>query len=109
MLFFLMGSAVGALVVFWLGAKARARADRLEEENLQLAQQKQIVIDFMHHMVEALGEGLTREQLFQRIVHAAILSTEALGAWVFLYKTMMFSWSTPSWRKASIRDPNTCT
>ncbi len=83
MLWFLMGVAVGALVLFWLGAQARARTDRLEVERLQLARQKQTVIDFTHHMVLALGEGLSREQLFQRIVHAAILSTEALSACIF--------------------------
>ena len=83
MLFFLMGGALGALVVFWLGARVRARADALEERNLRLQLQRQLVIDFMHAMVQALGEGLTREQLFQRIVHAAILSTEALSACIF--------------------------
>ena len=78
-----MGAAAGALAVFWLGMKWRARADRLEEEKLRLAQEKQIVVDFMHHMLQALGEGLSREELFQRIVHAAILCTEALSACIF--------------------------
>lgn len=83
MLFFLLGAAAGALALFWLGAKARAQADRLEEEKLVLAQEKQLVVDFMHHMVEALGEGLSRDELFQRIVHAAILCTGALSACIF--------------------------
>ncbi|MDD2762541.1 MAG: SpoIIE family protein phosphatase [Opitutaceae bacterium] len=83
MLFFLMGAAAGALIVHWTAMKARARADRLEEEKLRLAEEKQIVVDFMHHMVQALGEGLTREELFQRIVHAAILCTGALSACIF--------------------------
>jgi len=83
MLFFLMGAAAGALIVFWSAMKARARADRLAEEKLRLAEEKQLVVDFMHHMVQALGEGLTREELFQRIVHAAILCTGALSACIF--------------------------
>ena len=83
MLFFLLGTATGALALFWLGAKARAQADRLEEEKLVLAQEKQLVVDFMHHMVQALGEGLSRDELFQRIVHAAILCTGALSACIF--------------------------
>jgi sigma-B regulation protein RsbU (phosphoserine phosphatase) len=83
MLFFLLGAALGALALFWVGVKARARADRLEEEKLVLAQEKQLVVDFMHHMVQALGEGLSREELFQRIVHAAILCTGALSACIF--------------------------
>jgi len=83
MLLFLMGAAAGALAVFWFGVRARARADRLETEKLQLTQERQIVVDFTHHMVQALGEGVTREELFQRIVHAAILCTGALSACIF--------------------------
>ena len=83
MLFFLLGAASGALALFWLGVEARARADRIEEEKMVLAQEKQLVVDFMHHMVQALGEGLSREELFQRIVHAAILCTGALSACIF--------------------------
>ncbi len=83
MLFFLLGAASGALALFWLGAKARARADRIEEEKLILARENQLVVDFMHHMVQALGEGLSREDLLQRIVHAAILCTGAMSAGIF--------------------------
>jgi sigma-B regulation protein RsbU (phosphoserine phosphatase) len=34
-------------------------------------------------MVEAIGEGVTRQELFERVVHAAILSTGALSACIF--------------------------
>lgn len=81
--FFLLGAAFGALALYWVGMKARARADRIEGEKLLLAQEKQLVMDFMHHMVQALGEGLSRDELFQRIVHAAILCTGALSACIF--------------------------
>jgi sigma-B regulation protein RsbU (phosphoserine phosphatase) len=83
MIFFLLGAATGALALFWFGSRARAEADRLEGEKLVLAQEKQLVVDFIHHMVQALGEGLSREELFQRIVHAAILCTGALSACIF--------------------------
>lgn len=53
-------------------------------ERAQLAQQeKRIVADFMHDMVLALGEGLSKEELFQRIVHASIVATRGLSACVF--------------------------
>lgn len=84
MLLFLLGAACGATALYWVGMKARARADRIEEEKLLLAQEKQLVMDFMHHMVQALGEGLSRDELFQRIVHAAILCTGALSACIFV-------------------------
>ena len=57
--------------------------DRAEEERQQMQQERERVVDFMHHMVEALGEGLTRQALLQRIVHASILSSGALSACVF--------------------------
>ncbi len=64
--------------------RARMReAERLEEERQTLMQEKQLVVDFMHHMVEALGETPSRRDLHERIVHASILCTGALGACVF--------------------------
>ena len=63
--------------------RSRRTVNRLEEEKAQVTQERQLVVDFMHHMVEALGEGLTREALHQRIVHAAILCSGALSACLF--------------------------
>ena len=62
---------------------ARRAADRAEEENQKLTQDRQRLIDFMHLMTEALGEGLSRQELHQRIVHASILCTGALSAALF--------------------------
>lgn len=45
-----------------------------------MQQEKQIVLEFMHNLVEGIGEGIKRKELFQRIVHAAVLSTGALSA-----------------------------
>ena len=72
-LVFVIGILIGALALLLPVYRARRRADQLEEEKQQVTQERQLVVDFMHHMVEALGEGLTREALHQRIVHAAIL------------------------------------
>ncbi|MDQ8184840.1 SpoIIE family protein phosphatase [Pelagicoccus sp. SDUM812002] len=53
-------------------------------ERAQLAQQEKLIVaDFMHDMVQALGDELSKEELFQRIVHAAVVSTGALSACVF--------------------------
>ncbi len=79
----LIGLSLGALVLFVLLARARAEADRVAQENQKLAQDRQRLIDFMHLMTEALGEGLSRQELHQRIVHASILCTGALSACIF--------------------------
>lgn len=53
-------------------------------ERAQLAQQEKLIVaDFMHEMVQAMGDELSKEELFQRIVHASIVSTGALSACVF--------------------------
>lgn len=81
--FFIAGALFGAFAVWWLYVAARRDCVRLDEEKQHLQQEKQIVVEFMHNLVEAIGEGVGRQQLFQRIVHAGILSTGALSACVF--------------------------
>lgn len=69
--------------MLWPVYRARRAASAVEEARQQLAQERQLVVDFMHHMVEALGEGSPRDELPQRIVHAAILCSGALSACLF--------------------------
>ena len=80
---FILGGFLGALLVYALYWRAQREAARLEEEKQALMEERQIVLDYMHTMVDAVGERLPREELFQRIVHAAILSTGALSACIF--------------------------
>ena len=83
MMHFLLGGFIGAVLVYALYWRAQQAASRLEEEKQALMEERQIVLDYMHTMVDAVGERLPREELFQRIVHAAILSTGALSACIF--------------------------
>lgn len=75
--------ALGMLVVLARLARARGETNRLEHENHKLTEDRQRLLEFMHLMTEALGEGLSRQELEQRIVHAAILCTGALSACIF--------------------------
>jgi sigma-B regulation protein RsbU (phosphoserine phosphatase) len=74
------GICIGGMLGWLLYLPARRESVRLDEEKQHLQQEKQIVVQFMHNMVETTGEGVSREELFQRIVHAAVLSTSALSA-----------------------------
>ncbi len=80
---FAFGLTLGGFVVWWFYISARREVMRIDEEKQLLNQEKQIVLEFMHNMVEAIGERVDRDELFQRVVHAAILSTGALSACVF--------------------------
>jgi len=79
----IIGLILGACAMLLPVYRARRANHVLEEEKQQVTQERQLVVDFMHHMVEALGEGLSREALHQRVVHAAILCSGALSACLF--------------------------
>jgi phosphoserine phosphatase RsbU/P len=81
--YLIIGALAGAGLMWWPWQGARRAADRAAEEAQKLTQDRQRLFDFMHLMTEALGEGLSRQELQQRIVHAAILCTGALSACIF--------------------------
>jgi sigma-B regulation protein RsbU (phosphoserine phosphatase) len=83
MVFFLLGTATGAFAIFLFYYRAQRKLERLDAEKKVVMQETQIVVDFMHHMAEALGENPNRNELYQRIVHASILCTGALSACIF--------------------------
>ncbi len=80
---FFLGALLGVGVGWYVYIRLRRKYVQLDEEKQLLHQEQQIVVDFMHNLVEAIGAGVEREELFQRIVHASILSTGALSACIF--------------------------
>lgn len=82
-LYFLIGLTIGGVSLFVYIIRIKKQLIQLDEQIQLLEQEKQIVVDFMHNMVEAIGEGVQREELFQRIVRAAVLSTGSLSACVY--------------------------
>lgn len=81
--YFLAGVVLGALCMGFLFLSARREIVIIDEEKQHLEQEKQIVVEFMHTLVEGIGESIDRNELFSRIVHAATLSTGALSACIF--------------------------
>ena len=76
-------SIVLVLVLYRRNIGARRALSEAQDETHLLRQERQMVIEFMHNMVEALGEGTRREELFERITHASVKSTGALTAAIF--------------------------
>jgi sigma-B regulation protein RsbU (phosphoserine phosphatase) len=60
---FLTGLLLGALALWPVVRRIRREADQTERENQKLAQDRQRLLEFMHLMAEALGEGLSRQEL----------------------------------------------
>src|SRR5476649_2320577 len=84
MLYFIITCLVLLVVALGLALyRVRAESDQREELRDRAFHNRQRALDFMHLMAEALGEGLTRQELHQRIVHASILCSGALSACIF--------------------------
>lgn len=83
MFLFLTGVIVGGLVGGYFWYQCRREGQHLEEQKQLLEQEQDIVLKFMHDMVESIAEGSTREELFHRVVHAAVVGTGALSAAIF--------------------------
>jgi phosphoserine phosphatase RsbU/P len=79
----IFGSIIGGALMMAPLTRLKRRLAAAEEGRLQMAEDRRRVIEFMHLMAEALGEGLTLQELRQRIVHASILCTGALSACIF--------------------------
>jgi sensor histidine kinase regulating citrate/malate metabolism len=55
----ILGIALGLAIGWFLAFRWRRDAMRLDEEKQILEQERQIVLEFMHCFVEAIGEGST--------------------------------------------------
>jgi sigma-B regulation protein RsbU (phosphoserine phosphatase) len=80
---FFLGAFAGLFGMWLLFTGKRRHIKIIEDEKQLLQQEKQIVVEFMHNMVEAVTEESDRAAMFQRIIHAAILSTGAMSACIF--------------------------
>lgn len=82
---FIFGLIIGLILSLVIYFKKRKEVVYLEKDKQLLQQEKQTVIEFIHNLVQSIGEGVKRTDLYQKIVHSAILSTGALTACLFEY------------------------
>ena len=83
MIWFILGLFIGGGLLVGLYISARRDLVRIDEEKQLLEQEQHLVMEFMHELVESVGEGVERGILFQQIVHASILGTGATCACFF--------------------------
>ena len=82
-LYFLIGLTIG--LFFWNYTRRKAKKDKnlLSDQKIKLQQEKEIVVNFMHNLAVAIGEGVQRKDLYQRIAHTAVITTGAISACVY--------------------------
>lgn len=81
--YLLTGLSIGSALAFFVYFSKRNQIIQLEKERLLFQQEKQIVIEFTHNLIQAISKGVKRKELYQQIVHSAILSSRALSACLF--------------------------
>ena len=83
LVWFFGGLMIG--ICLWVIGRRRWQISRkklLQQKN-QLSQEKKIAVEFMHNLAEAIGEGVERKVLYQRIVHTAVITTGAISACIY--------------------------
>lgn len=65
-----------------------ARHELCEQEvaNEELAKEKQQVMNFLHNVVDALGDDNPKQEVYRRILHESILGTNALSACIYEFQ-----------------------
>ncbi|NBQ03445.1 MAG: hypothetical protein EBU27_09620, partial [Opitutae bacterium] len=80
---FFSGLLIGASLYFFHRRESRKFAALLKDKNARLEQEKKIVVEFMHNLAVAIGEGVPRKELYQRIAHTAVITTGAMSACIY--------------------------
>lgn len=83
MIYLIFGLILGSIMAWCVYISQRKEIVRFEEEKQLLQQEKHTVLEFTHNLVQAISGGVKRDELYQRIVHSAILSSGALSACLF--------------------------
>jgi phosphoserine phosphatase RsbU/P len=83
----LVSALIITLIALFFTCKVAVRwrnwALSLDEDRQRNSQERGLVLGFMHGFVEAVGAGVSREELFRRVTHSAVAGTGALSSCVF--------------------------
>ena len=73
LILFFSGLIIGISLYFFQRRESRKSAAALKDKNARLEQEKKIVVEFMHNLAVAIGKGVPRKELYQRIAHTAVI------------------------------------
>ena len=87
-IYLLTGLLVGIFLLIYSSHKAKKEVTLLKDQKIKLQQEKEIVVNFMHNLALAIGEGVGRKELYQRIAHTAVATTGAMSSCIYEKKKM---------------------
>lgn len=82
-IFFVLGFGAGIFLLILFSKKEKKKFNALKDEKVRLEQEKEIVVEFMHNLAVAIGDGVARKDLYQRIAHTAVITTGAMSSCVY--------------------------
>jgi len=77
------GILLTSLLWFYKHKKNRKTNNLLSDRIVRLEQEKEIVVNFMHNLAVAIGEGIAKKDLYHRIAHTAVITTGAMSACIY--------------------------
>jgi phosphoserine phosphatase RsbU/P len=78
-----LGIVVASLLWLYQHKKYRKTCNDLTDRIVRLEQEKEIVVNFMHNLAVAIGEGIAKKDLYHRIAHTAVITTGAMSACIY--------------------------
>ena len=82
-IFFVLGFGAGIFLLILFSKKEKKKFNALKDEKVRLEQEKEIVVEFMQNLAVAIGDGVARKDLYQRIAHTAVITTGAMSSCVY--------------------------
>lgn len=83
LLYFFLGMFFGVLLMLAIYLTARSELARQEEANEVADREKQIILNFLHHLIEGISQGKNKEEVYRRILHESIMGTGGLSACIY--------------------------
>ena len=80
---FICGICIGIAIYLFFKRRFSLQISEFKNENSRLEQEKKIVVDFMHNLAVAIGEGVPKNELYKRITHTAVITTGAMSACIY--------------------------
>lgn len=80
MFYFLLGIGFGAALLFALYLTVRSEYAQQEKARELLVKERVIILSFLHTLIDAVSQGVSKKQLYRLILHGSLMNTKGTSA-----------------------------